>query len=349
MAQTQWGGIGNVPVSDQATWQVPTRNPNSDMDREMFLHLLITQLRHQDPLNPMDDRDFVAQMAQFSALEQMVNLNQAFERSQAYSMIGKFIDAEFWNAAAEEWMELEDALVVSVIRQGDNTMVTVLGEDGAPVDVPLAAVRIVTGSSTNHIIEGIWNQMNLQRAQDMVGRYVQALIPVGDSDVEFIEGRVTSVKLDGRSNAILMVGTREVMLHEVLTVSDKPLLIGSHRFTNGGPLAPQDLADPNDWDQWTYGAVVGVRITTTGTAHTASLVFENGAVARIERINLATEALQFIGEHISHANRSGTVRSVSLVSGIPFLNVYDENDVRVGQIDMVDYLLVRSGEKSPTP
>lgn len=48
---------------------------NDDLDKDAFLHLLTTQMANQDPLDPMDDREFIAQLAQFSSLEQMSNLN----------------------------------------------------------------------------------------------------------------------------------------------------------------------------------------------------------------------------------------------------------------------------------
>lgn len=53
---------------------------SNDLDKDAFLRLLTTQLSHQDPLNPMEDREFIAQLAQFSSLEQMQNLNQNFEK-----------------------------------------------------------------------------------------------------------------------------------------------------------------------------------------------------------------------------------------------------------------------------
>ncbi|MBN1670900.1 MAG: flagellar hook capping protein [Kiritimatiellae bacterium] len=52
--------------------------PGGDMGKEEFLKLLIAQLQNQDPLDPMDNTAMVAQLAQFSALEQMQNLNETF-------------------------------------------------------------------------------------------------------------------------------------------------------------------------------------------------------------------------------------------------------------------------------
>ena len=336
---SMWGSVNNVPITD-ANWPVPTREPNNDLDREAFLRLLITQLQHQDPLNPMDDRDFIAQMAQFSALEQMVNLNTTFERSQAYAMIGKFIDASFLHPNTGDWIELEDAMVVSVSRQGDTTLLTVIGQGGMPVDVPMSAVRIVTGSSNNHLIEGIWNQMSMQRAQAMVGHYIQAVIQNGDN-LEFIEGKVTAVKLDGLSRAVLMVGTREVFPHEVTSVNaDGPLLIGATSFTNGG--LPGDGVS----DQWTFGALIGVEIEGTERAF---LRFENGARIRIDRINQATEALQFVGNPIRYGSAIGTVRSVTITGDIPFLNVYNSNNARVGQVNMLEYKVARAEGRGTPP
>ena len=58
-------------------------NPNDALGRDQFLTLLVAQLKHQDPLNPLDSTDFTAQLAQFSSLEQQFAMNENLEAIQA--------------------------------------------------------------------------------------------------------------------------------------------------------------------------------------------------------------------------------------------------------------------------
>ncbi len=77
--------------------------PTQELGRDAFLNLLITQLQNQDPLDPTDSVEFTAQLAQFSSLEQLGNVNDnlkllqnfqaSINNSQAVALIGKEITA----------------------------------------------------------------------------------------------------------------------------------------------------------------------------------------------------------------------------------------------------------------
>jgi len=83
-------GLENIDIVDKA----------KSLGKDDFLKLLVTQLSHQDPTQPVQDQQFIAQMAQFSSLEQMQNISTSVTNMadrQAFGLVGKFvmgIDAE---------------------------------------------------------------------------------------------------------------------------------------------------------------------------------------------------------------------------------------------------------------
>jgi len=92
--------ISGVTNTGSTTTSSATQAPG-ELGRDDFLNLLVTQLQYQDPLNPMDSADFTAQLAQFSSLEQLTNMNEQLEalavaqtdlnNSQAVSYIGRTV------------------------------------------------------------------------------------------------------------------------------------------------------------------------------------------------------------------------------------------------------------------
>ena len=76
-----------------------TSTSNGGMDKDAFMRILITQMQNQDPTKPMDSTAYIAQMAQFSSLEQMTNVNDGLSvltqmqlTTQALTLVGHNID-----------------------------------------------------------------------------------------------------------------------------------------------------------------------------------------------------------------------------------------------------------------
>ncbi|MBN1501652.1 MAG: flagellar hook assembly protein FlgD [Spirochaetes bacterium] len=103
------------------------KNYGESLGKDSFLKLLVTQLKHQDPTKPMEDREFIAQMAQFSSLEQMNNMSKELEKlnlnskaGEAYSLIGKYI-----NAFDSEHAKGISGEVSHIIKKGNEILVGV--------------------------------------------------------------------------------------------------------------------------------------------------------------------------------------------------------------------------------
>ena len=89
-----------------------TPSNSSSLDKDSFLTILVAQLTHQDPLNPMEDTDMTSQLAQFSSLEQLTNINSGITALNetmakndiltAVSFIGKEVKAEGYKVSLNE-------------------------------------------------------------------------------------------------------------------------------------------------------------------------------------------------------------------------------------------------------
>lgn len=105
---------------------VDGRKASQELGKDDFLKLLITQLQNQDPTSPMENTEFIAQMAQFSSLEQMTNMSTEFTKlanmlnsGEAVSLLGKSVEV----ASGETSL----SGVVEAVTRGTNPQVKVNG------------------------------------------------------------------------------------------------------------------------------------------------------------------------------------------------------------------------------
>ena len=116
------------------------RDPSKNsLGKDDFLKLLTVQMSHQDPLSPMDNRDMIAQLAQFSSVEQMTQVNKNLESMKnfyssqtGYSMLGKSV--EVMDEAGNRFlgpveMVMENDTGVALAVRTENGLITVRPED----------------------------------------------------------------------------------------------------------------------------------------------------------------------------------------------------------------------------
>lgn len=123
-----------------------SRAVSKELDKDAFLRLLITELSNQDPMNPMDDREFIAQMAQFSTLEQMTNMTKtlegmaSLEQYSAVSYVGRTV--AFQKEDADGVPQAVLAQVVAVWYDPKEGVILETMKDGLPFgEVPLKEIE----------------------------------------------------------------------------------------------------------------------------------------------------------------------------------------------------------------
>lgn len=299
--------VGTTPGA-AVTNPYNTRKAGSDLDKDAFLKLLLTQLQYQDPLSPMDNTEFVAQMAQFSALEQMTNLNTTMTAAQAYGMIGKGVYALSYNSSTNQYEEIKGTVEYVTMKSG--TPYLKVGEK----EISLSDVQYVfnsgssAGSSSN--ADAVVTQ-----ALGLIGNYVQAITVDKDLNATgFVEGKVDYVKfIDGVP--VLSVGGKDVYLYEVVSVSEKNILTGS-----------------------SVSAYVDEETVISGTIDKIAIdgddlyAVVNGNKIKIQDLASLMDAISLVGRNVKAGEISGVVEGVVIKKGVPYVLV-DGDEVSLSSVE----------------
>lgn len=196
-----------------------SRQPKQDLDKDAFMQLLVTQLRYQDPMNPMDNQEMMAQMAQFSALEQMMNVANNVNKQMAHGMMGEYVQYQYRDPDTGQ----------NQVTIGKVDYVKVTGDE-AILGIGQHEVKL------SEVLQVI-NPDNIQSntsAFDLIGKTVQAVIKAdgtGENEGKkidtIIEGEVLEVIMK-EEKPFIVIGSGEkrieIDLEEVQNIVDKPSL-----------------------------------------------------------------------------------------------------------------------------
>ncbi len=193
---------------------------------DTFLSLLTTQLKNQNPLDPLDTNQFTQQMVQFTSVEQQLKTNEFLKaltasaqnatNTEAVAYIGKQVTAAGANA---ELSNGSASWEYSLNRSASDTSITIRDSNGAIVHTDETSLASGTGSfnwdgrdaAGNQLPDG--NYSITINARDSNGSYVPVTTQV--------TGTVSGVDLSG-SIPILLVGGAQVNLSSILSVQAPP-------------------------------------------------------------------------------------------------------------------------------
>lgn len=142
MATTIQSSLAATTAAATTANGTPVTNPSANVDTNTFLKLLIAQMQNQDPTNPTDSTQWMAQMAQFTTVEQITNVGKTDSATQALQLLGKNVDYSSGSGTGTLSGTVEN---VSLAASGP--MLTISGKPGIALS-DLTDVSLTGGTST---------------------------------------------------------------------------------------------------------------------------------------------------------------------------------------------------------
>jgi flagellar basal-body rod modification protein FlgD len=182
---------------------------DSNLGKDDFLKILMTQLQNQDPTNPVEDKDFIAQMATFSTLEQMTNMSKSFETLAQRQNEANMITYQQMIGKEIKWHKIaEDEEGNSNIEEGTGIVKSLLYDNGSAV-FALTDGTILTPANISEVHELPAESYMVQASQlinkkltwkDEAGEEHEALV----SSVIFTGAKATFVMGDSNQSKVTM-------------------------------------------------------------------------------------------------------------------------------------------------
>ncbi|MDZ4662083.1 MAG: DUF2271 domain-containing protein [Pseudomonadota bacterium] len=226
------GNVGDVlnKVADP-NWVDPqkrgVRAPKNDMGKDAFMKLMLEQMKQQDPTNPLKSHEMAAQLAQFTSLEQLSNINQNIEQLrqgqepnnnfQALNFIGKKVSGDgsrIIRADGDKSHEIRFDL------KGEVPKINITISDMNGIDLK----KIEINGPKKGENEVVWDGMAENGQPLRSGEYRVKFDAATESgkkiqvDTKF-EGKVTGVNFTG-DGPVLMVGNKSIRMTEIKKIED---------------------------------------------------------------------------------------------------------------------------------
>ncbi|KAA0258422.1 flagellar hook assembly protein FlgD [Deferribacter autotrophicus] len=201
-----------------------SREPKKELDKDDFLNLLVTQLKYQDPLNPLDNNEFIAQTTQFSSLEQLINISEKFDKLidneessnlNLFSAVG-FIDKTI-NFYGNKFSTEEDGAVLKFELAGEpkDTVIKIYDEKRALVN----EVNFEAVDGENFFS---WDLTDKNGVKLQPGYYSYQVIAKDNDGNEipvrlYSSGKVIGILRDG-NDTVFDLGFTQVKPEEIISV-----------------------------------------------------------------------------------------------------------------------------------
>jgi len=245
--------ISNGVVSTDSTYlsndTSSTKETSNNMDKDAFIQLLVTQMKYQDPLNPMDNQEMLAQLAQFTALEQMMNVAHASQKQLANGMIGKYVEYLYEDSTTGK-TSYQIGKVDYVNINGDTPMLGI-----GDVEVSIDDVyQVLDGDSIQ----------SSSSAFDVVGKTVHATTTETSASGEkvnvVIEGKVEGIKMeDGKPYVIIGTGNSQ----KIISYDNVQSIVQNTSVT--GREVTATITNSAGKEETITGTVDYIKITSEGT------------------------------------------------------------------------------------